>query len=96
MEAECAKHERTLKILENKLKAHEDNIQAMKSDLALREEELQVTRAAPNLFNRLHLAVFHAFIRGFSSYSIFPVFSCTKLYRSASKLNQRDDSLPPE
>ncbi|XP_032356707.1 structural maintenance of chromosomes protein 6 isoform X1 [Etheostoma spectabile] len=41
LEAECAKHKRTLKILENKLKAHEDNIQAMRSDLAQREEELQ-------------------------------------------------------
>uniref|UniRef100_A0A8C9ZKJ7 Structural maintenance of chromosomes protein 6 n=1 Tax=Sander lucioperca TaxID=283035 RepID=A0A8C9ZKJ7_SANLU len=41
LEAECAKHKRTLKILENKLKAHEDNIQAMRSDLSQREEELQ-------------------------------------------------------
>lgn len=39
------KHERNLKILENKLKSHEDNIQAMKSDLTQREEELQVTTA---------------------------------------------------
>uniref|UniRef100_A0A7N5ZST4 Structural maintenance of chromosomes protein 6 n=1 Tax=Anabas testudineus TaxID=64144 RepID=A0A7N5ZST4_ANATE len=47
LEAECAKHERNLKILENKLKSHEDNIQAMKGELAQREEELQeyVTKA---------------------------------------------------
>ncbi|KAI3367517.1 hypothetical protein L3Q82_026369, partial [Scortum barcoo] len=41
LEIECAKSERNLKILENKLKAHEDNIHAMKSDLFQREEELQ-------------------------------------------------------
>uniref|UniRef100_A0AAQ5WWI7 Structural maintenance of chromosomes protein 6 n=1 Tax=Amphiprion ocellaris TaxID=80972 RepID=A0AAQ5WWI7_AMPOC len=41
LEAECAKHERNLKILENKFKAHEGNVQAMKNDLAQREEELQ-------------------------------------------------------
>ncbi|XP_042357224.1 structural maintenance of chromosomes protein 6 isoform X2 [Plectropomus leopardus] len=41
LEAECAKHERTLKILENKLTTREENIQAMKSDLTFREEELQ-------------------------------------------------------
>ncbi|XP_056249827.1 structural maintenance of chromosomes protein 6 isoform X2 [Seriola aureovittata] len=41
LEAECAKHERNLKIFEHKLNCHEDNIHAMKSDLAQREEELQ-------------------------------------------------------
>ncbi|XP_071354182.1 structural maintenance of chromosomes protein 6 isoform X2 [Trachinotus anak] len=41
LEAECARHERNLKILENTLKSYEDNVQAMKSDLAQREEELQ-------------------------------------------------------
>lgn len=57
LEAECAKHERNLKIFENKLKAHEDNIQDMKSDLSQREVELQVTRAVLSLFDRLHLAL---------------------------------------
>uniref|UniRef100_A0A668AX34 Structural maintenance of chromosomes 6 n=1 Tax=Myripristis murdjan TaxID=586833 RepID=A0A668AX34_9TELE len=41
LEAECGKHERNLKILENKLKTHEENIQAMKSELAQKEEELE-------------------------------------------------------
>lgn len=57
LEAECAKHDRNLKILENKLKSHEENIQAMKNELAQREEELQVTKTQLTLFNRLHLAV---------------------------------------
>lgn len=38
---ECVKFERNLKMLENKLKNHEENIQEMKSELAQREEELQ-------------------------------------------------------
>nr|XP_020463607.1 structural maintenance of chromosomes protein 6-like isoform X2 [Monopterus albus] len=41
LETECARDERNLKILENKLKSHEDTVQAMKSDLAQREEELK-------------------------------------------------------
>ncbi|XP_039992840.1 structural maintenance of chromosomes protein 6 isoform X2 [Xiphias gladius] len=41
LEAEFARRERNLCILENKLKSHEDNILAMKGDLAQREEELQ-------------------------------------------------------
>ncbi|XP_054469577.1 structural maintenance of chromosomes protein 6 [Anoplopoma fimbria] len=41
LEVEWAKHERTLKILETKLEAHEFNIQAMNTELAKREEELQ-------------------------------------------------------
>lgn len=44
LEAECVKHERNLKVLENKLKSHEDDIQAMKSELTQRQEELQVRR----------------------------------------------------
>lgn len=43
LDAECAKHERNLKVMENKVKSHEDNIQTMKADLSEREDELQVT-----------------------------------------------------
>ncbi|XP_020357157.2 structural maintenance of chromosomes protein 6 [Oncorhynchus kisutch] len=39
-EAQCSKLERSLKILEKKLKDHQDNMQAMRSDLALKEEEV--------------------------------------------------------
>uniref|UniRef100_A0A3P8YSN5 Structural maintenance of chromosomes protein 6 n=2 Tax=Esox lucius TaxID=8010 RepID=A0A3P8YSN5_ESOLU len=39
-EVECCKLDKTLKILEKKLKDHQDNIQAMKTDLVLREEEV--------------------------------------------------------
>lgn len=44
LEAELAKQEGDLKILDRKLKIHEDHIHVMKSDLAQEEEELQVTR----------------------------------------------------
>ncbi|XP_029568705.1 structural maintenance of chromosomes protein 6 [Salmo trutta] len=39
-EAQCSKLERSLKILEKKLMDHQDNMQAMRSDLALKEEEV--------------------------------------------------------
>ncbi|KAM6961221.1 structural maintenance of chromosomes protein 6 [Aplochiton taeniatus] len=38
-EVACSRQERNLKVLENKLKSHQDNIEAMRSELALREEE---------------------------------------------------------
>ncbi|XP_078797384.1 structural maintenance of chromosomes protein 6 isoform X1 [Oryzias latipes] len=41
LEAECAKFERVHAVLENKLKAHEDNVHAMKTEVCNREEELQ-------------------------------------------------------
>ncbi|XP_012727779.2 structural maintenance of chromosomes protein 6 [Fundulus heteroclitus] len=41
LETERLKHERNLKVLEKKLKTHMDNIQAMKSVLSEKEEELQ-------------------------------------------------------
>uniref|UniRef100_A0A669DVV1 Structural maintenance of chromosomes protein 6 n=1 Tax=Oreochromis niloticus TaxID=8128 RepID=A0A669DVV1_ORENI len=58
LETECAKHERSLKILENKVKAHEDNIEGMKNELAQREEELQeyVAKATEISPERQHVA----------------------------------------
>ncbi|MED6254645.1 hypothetical protein ATANTOWER_030968, partial [Ataeniobius toweri] len=41
LETECVKHERNLKLLEKKLKTHEDNVQAMNSALSEKEQELQ-------------------------------------------------------
>lgn len=46
LEAECAKFERVHAVLENKLKAHEDNVHAMKTEVCNREEELQVSTPA--------------------------------------------------
>ncbi|XP_052386077.1 structural maintenance of chromosomes protein 6 isoform X1 [Carassius gibelio] len=40
-EAVCSKLDQTLKILEKKLEDHQANIQTMKDDLSLREEEMQ-------------------------------------------------------
>lgn len=49
-EAQCSKLERNLKILEKKLKDHQDNMQAMRSDLALKEEEVTVSdNICPNV-----------------------------------------------
>lgn len=42
-----AKQERNLKILEDKLKAHEDNIHVLKSELAEGEKELEVKKSLP-------------------------------------------------
>lgn len=44
-----AKEERNLKILEDKLKAHEDNIHVLKSELAEGEKELEVKKSLPFL-----------------------------------------------
>ncbi|MEQ2254827.1 hypothetical protein ILYODFUR_007570 [Ilyodon furcidens] len=41
LETECVKHERNLKLLEKKLRTHEDNVQAMNSALSEKEQELQ-------------------------------------------------------
>ncbi|XP_030627220.1 structural maintenance of chromosomes protein 6 [Chanos chanos] len=40
-EADCNKLDQSLKILEKKLRAHHDNIQAMRNELAVKEEEKQ-------------------------------------------------------
>ncbi|XP_063040294.1 structural maintenance of chromosomes protein 6 [Engraulis encrasicolus] len=40
-EAECSKLEQTLKILEKKAKAHEENIQTIRSELTAKEEDIQ-------------------------------------------------------
>jgi len=88
LEAECAKHQRTLQILERKLKAHEDDVQAMSGDLAERAEELQVTRFA-------HLAVLVYLVHVLEAlqpqfFRLIPVLRCT-VELAARKLNHREE-----
>lgn len=41
-ETVCSKLDQTMKVLEKKLEDHQANIQAMKDELSVREEETQV------------------------------------------------------